>query len=281
MKTNRILTGLLSVALLLFGNIVSASEIRLTDLVRQREMPLSDVVPDLIRNRILFIGEIHDQKRHHDVQLAVIKALHGSGAKVAIGMEMFRKDDQAALDRWVAGESSSADFKAVYYDNWNFSWSLYSDILNYARDEKIPVVGLNVSKDITRQVAKGGFQSLEPQQRKALPMVTCHVDTNYMTFIKKSHGMQGHGQLNLTYFCEAQLVWDKVMAIHALDYLYYRPDMLMIVIAGRGHAWKMRIPAQIRKRITQPQAVMLPRVSDGLISGAEVEADADYHFHSP
>jgi len=281
MKKNRVLTGFILIVIVMFGCIVSASEIRVIDLARQRDTPLSDVLPTLKQNRILFIGEIHDQKMHHDIQLAVIRELHTSGAKVVIGMEMFRKDDQAALDQWVAGNLSPKAFQAVYYDNWNFPWSLYRDILNYARDEKIPVVGLNVSKGITRQVAKGGFQSLDSKQREALPMVTCHVDKNYMDFIKESYGMKGHGQLNFTYFCEAQLVWDKTMAIHALDYLYSRPNVLMVVIAGRGHARKMGIPAQVRKRSTLPQAVMLPRFSEGLITEAEGKEDADYLFHSP
>lgn len=281
MKRKRSFISLIPAAAVLFGCIAYASETRLKDIANDREMSLYDALPELKNNRILFIGEIHDQPGHHQAQLEVVRSLHESGAQIAIGMEMFRKDSQEALDRWVGGEMSPEDFRRVYDDNWNYPWSLYGSILDYARDEKIPVVGLNVSKGITRQVARGGFQSLNAKQKEALPMVTCHVDEKYMNFIKESYGLHGHGQLNFTYFCEAQLVWDKAMAVHALDYLYSHPDAMMVVVAGKGHAQKMGIPAQVRKRSALPYAVMLPQLPEGLVSGAADEKDTDYLFISP
>lgn len=281
MKRKLSFISLILAAAILFGCIAYASETRITDIANDRDLSLSDALPELKNNRILFIGEIHDQQAHHQVQLDVVRALHESGAQIVIGMEMFRKDSQEALDRWVGGEMSPEDFQRVYDDNWNYPWPLYGGILNYARDEKIPVVGLNVSKGITRQVARGGFQSLDAKQKEALPMVTCHVDEKYMNFIKESYGLHGHGQLNFTYFCEAQLVWDKAMAVHALDYLYSHPDAMMVVVAGKGHAQKMGIPAQVRKRSALPYAVMLPQLPEGLISGAADEKDTDYFFISP
>lgn len=281
MKRKLSFISLILAAAVLFGCIVSASETRITDIANDRELSLSDALPELKNNRILFIGETHDQQEHHQVQLDVVRALHESGAPVVIGMEMFRKDSQEALDRWLGKEMSPEDFQLVYDDNWNYPWPLYGGILDYAREEKIPVVGLNVSKGITRQVARGGFQSLDAKQKEALPMVTCHVDEKYMNFIKESYGLHGHGQLNFTYFCEAQLVWDKAMAVHALDYLYSHPDALMVVVAGKGHAQKMGIPAQVRKRSALPYAVMLPQLPEGLVSGAADEKDADYLFQSP
>ena len=281
MKKNLLHVGFLAAAAALTGCLVSVSEPRITDIAKGRDTTLSAILPELKSNRILFIGEIHDQKEHHQVQLAVIRALHESGTRVAIGMEMFRKESQKALDQWVEGETPPQDFQSVFHDNWNLPWPLYSDILNYARKERIPVVGLNVSRGLTRQVARGGFQSLDAKQKETLPQVTCHVDENYMNFIKASYGMPGHGGLDFTYFCEAQLLWDKSMAIHILDYLYRHPDIMMVVVAGKGHAQKMGIPAQVRKRSALPQAVMLPGLPTGLVSGALDGKDADYLFTSP
>ena len=150
MTSRASITGLALAAALLCGSIVSASEIRLIDIETGRETALSGLLPELRRNRILLVGEVHDRQAHHDAQLEIIRALHESGARVAVGMEMFRKDSQADLDRWVSGELSPASFRPVYEDNWNFPWPLYGGILEYARKERIPVVGLNVSKEIGR-----------------------------------------------------------------------------------------------------------------------------------
>jgi uncharacterized iron-regulated protein len=189
---------------------------------------------------------------------------------------MFRAESQSALDKWTNGKMKERDFRKVYYDNWTSSWSLYSMIFAYARERRIPMVGLNVPRDITRQVAMGGFQSLSKKDKKRLPQVTCRVDREYMAFIKKAYGAHAHGQLNFTYFCEAQLVWDKVMAINALEYLKVNPKLSMVLLAGTGHAWKRGIPDQIRQRSQLPYAVIFPRVPGYVEPGVVSEKDADY-----
>ena len=118
--------------------------------------------------RLVLVGEHHTTESHHRDQLRIIRFLKESDVALSIGMEMFRKDQQEALDRWVAGDISEAEFRPIYLDNWNFPWELYRDIFVYARDNKIPMVGLNVSRGITRQVASQGFASLSDQQRGEL-----------------------------------------------------------------------------------------------------------------
>lgn len=250
----------------------------LYDIALERETPLSASIGNLSGNRMILVGEMHDDEFHHRAQLAVIRALHEAGASVAIGMEMFRTDSQEMLDRWVDGDVDPKSFIRAYYDNWDFPWPLYRDILEYARKEKIPVVGLNVSRDITRQVAMNGFQSLTEQQKGLLPEVTCKVDDRYMGFIKEAHGMHGHGNINFLHFCEAQLVWDKAMAIHALAYLAENSDRIMVVIAGKGHARKLGIPAQAREVSTLPHAVVLPYVEGVVEPGRVGLEDADFIF---
>ncbi len=97
-----------------------------------------------------------------------------------------------------------------------------------------------------------------------------------MDYIKKAFGGHGHGKLNFAYFCEAQLVWDTVMAINALDYLNNNPNALMVLLPGTGHAQKNAIPRQIRKRSEVAHAVILPEVK-GIIDPETVDrSDADY-----
>ena len=55
--------------------------------------------------------------------------------------------------------------------------------------------------------------------------------------------------MNFTNFCEAQLVWDKAMAVHALGYVKKNPDRIMVLLAGTGHAWKKGIPERIKEQL--------------------------------
>lgn len=254
---------------------------RFFDLNQGQEISATQVLSRLKEKRIILVGEHHTTRSHHQAQLQVIQLLHAAGVQVAIGLEMFRSDNQKFLNRWVSGDIDKTAFLKIYYDNWNYDWSLYGMIFEYARDEKIPLVGLNVPRDITRQVARDGFKSLSDEQRAILSHITCRVDKEYMDYIRKAFGAHAHGNLNFIYFCEAQLVWDTAMAVSALDYLTANPNAVMVILAGTGHVRKQAIPAQIRQRSDLPYAVMLPQVP-GIIDRTTVSSeDADYILLGP
>jgi uncharacterized iron-regulated protein len=253
-----------------------ASNPRIYDINQGLETVMADVVPVLKQNRIVIVGEHHSNINHHKAQADIIRTLNESGVQVAVGLEMFRSDSQQALDRWVAGDIGEEDFQRVFYDNWGYSWEDYRVIFDYAKKEKVPLIGLNVPRGITRQVSRRGFQSLNKAQKGKLSNIACRVDKEYMDYIKKAFGGHGHGNLNFTYFCEAQLVWDTVMAINALDYLNKNPKALIVLLTGTGHARKNAIPRQIRKRSEVAHAVILPEVK-GIIDPETVDqSDADY-----
>jgi uncharacterized iron-regulated protein len=249
---------------------------RIYDLQNNKEMLMSEVISDLKKNRIILVGEHHTNQNHHYAQLNVIQLLNEAGVQVAIGLEMFRNDSQQALDRWVDGSMVKAEFKEIYYDNWTYPWSAYQMIFEYARKEKIPMIGLNVPRDITRQVSRRGFNSLSEEQKGKLADVSCRVDREYMDYIKKAFGSHSHGNLNFTYFCEAQLVWDSAMAIHTLEYLKKNPDAVVVLLAGAGHVQKGAVPRQISLRSATPHAVILPKI-EGIVDLQTVGIqDADY-----
>ena len=249
---------------------------RIYDLQNNKELLMSNALSDLKKNRIIIVGEHHSNQSHHFAQLNVIQSLKEAGVKVAVGLEMFRSDSQQALDRWVAGEIGEQQFQEIFYDNWGYSWENYRVIFDYAKAEKIPLVGLNVSRDITRQVSLQGFQSLNQEQKRKLSNISCRVDKQYMDYIKKAFGGHAHGKLNFTYFCEAQLVWDTVMAINALEYLDKNPNALMVLLTGTGHAHKDAIPRQIRIRSQVAHAVILPEVKGFIDSKTVDKSEADY-----
>lgn len=251
---------------------------RLLHISSQKTPTLSEAARELKMHEIVLVGEHHTSADHHRQQLSVIRALDQVGVPVAIGMEMFRSDAQHQLDRWSAGKISERDFRSTYLDNWNYDWNLYAPILRYAQDRSLPVVGLNVSREITTQVARRGFQSLTKDQRGKLDDVTCRVDQTYMAFIKRAYGAHAHGNLDFTFFCEAQLVWDNIMAINALDYIKEHPGTVMVIITGNGHAWKGGIPTQLKNRGHFAHTVILPEIKGITEPGIVDDQDTDYIF---
>jgi uncharacterized iron-regulated protein len=249
---------------------------RLYDLNQKKELLMSQAVADLKENRIVLVGEHHGNRQSHMAQLAVIRALKEAGLRVAVGLEMFRNESQPALDQWISGEIDAERFEKIYYDNWNFPWQAYRKIFEYARNQQIPMIGLNVPREITRQVSRNGFKSLSPQQKGKLSEVSCIVDQEYMNYIRKAFGSHAHGQLNFIYFCEAQMVWDTAMAVYTLDYLKKNPDSIVVILSGAGHAQKGAVPRQIRLRSDLPYAVILPEIPGSIDVATISNADADY-----
>jgi uncharacterized iron-regulated protein len=249
---------------------------QLLDLASGKKSFLMESAEKLNSNRLIIVGELHSNEEHHRMQLAVIKALHDAGVRVGIGLEMFRRDSQEDLDRWISGDISPAEFHKRYYDNWNYPWPAYGIIFEYARENKIPMVGLNVSREITQQVARKGFDSLSEEQRGKLEDVVCVVDETYMAFIRKAFGDHSHGKLDFIHFCEAQLVWDNIMAIHAIDYLKSNPERVMVLLTGIGHALKLGIPAQIIRRSDLPHVVMLPETPGYITPERMTPEDTDF-----
>lgn len=237
---------------------------------------LADIAPELLKSRVVLVGELHATAAHHRAQLRVIQALHEAGARVAVGLEMFRRDSQKELDRWVSGEMSPQEFQAVFADNWGFPWDSYRMVFEYARRHKIPLIGLNVSREITRQVARGGFQSISEEQRGQLADVTCSVDEDYMRYIRSAYGAHAHGSMNFTFFCEAQMVWDVAMAVHALSHIQAHPEAVVVVLTGVGHARKGAIPRQIGQRSPVATTVFLPEVPGSFTPETVDRQDADY-----
>lgn len=245
------------------------------DVAEGEFVSFEDMVRDLRNVPLVFMGELHDHVGHHKAQLQVIRTLHESGVPVAIGLEMFRANNQESLDRWIAGEIGPSQFMEIFNQNWGM-WQEYKEIFLYAREEGIPMVGLNIPRDITSQVARSGFSSLSPEQVRQLPGVACDVDQNYEDFIRRSLGGHVHGKINFRNFCEAQMVWDTVMAHNILKYVRSHPDRTMIVLAGSGHAWKYGIPFQIALRVDIPYRVLLPAIPGRLEPNEVTTKEADY-----
>lgn len=248
---------------------------RLWDIKNKKELSLQEVIPDLKRARLVFMGEHHDSLKHHKAQLQLIQALKGTGTPIAIGVEMFHTDSQSQLDRWTNNQLPEPEFRKIYDENWEL-WPLYRDIFIYARDTRIPIVGLNVPRQVSQQVAKNGFESLTPEQKSRLPVVECKVSRDYRDFVERAYGAHGHSAIGFNNFCEAQLLWDSAMAVRAIDYLKKNPRTIMIVLTGSGHAWKQGIPEQVAKRSDLEYRVILPEEPGMIDEGGITTKEADY-----
>lgn len=226
-----------------------------------RAVKLSDIIAKVSDKRIVYMGEQHDKFEHHLAQLETIKGLFTGNSMIAIGMEMFQRPFQKSLDDYVEGRIDEREFlkSSEYFKRWGMDYNLYKDILRFARDEKIPVVALNIRREIVDKVSKGGIDSLTEDERKELPDGMDMTDGIYRERIKEVfENHEGAGERNFENFYQSQVLWDEAMAQSIDGYLKKNPERRMVVIAGGGHlAFGSGIPKRVFRRNGLDHAIIL------------------------
>lgn len=217
-----------------------------------RSLKLKEIIDKVSEKKIIYVGEEHDKYEHHLTQLEVAKGLFARNRKITIGMEMFQKPFQKVLDNYINGEIEEREFlkSSEYFKRWIFDYNLYKDILRFAREEKIPVIALNIRKEITEKVSKKGIDSLTEEEKKDLPDSMDMTDEEYRRWLEevfeKHEGFEGR---DFAKFYQAQILWDETMAQSIDEYLKRDPDRQMVVIAGGGHlAFGSGIPKRAFRR---------------------------------
>jgi len=250
-----------------------------------RAKDFGEIVEDLLSKRVVYVGEIHNRYEDHKLQLRMIRELYQRDSNLAIGMEMFPRSSQEALDRFIAGEIDEAQFlkDSRYYDVWNFDYRFYREILNFARSRNIPVIGLNIDKKYVSKVYKeGGVSALGVEELEELPIdrdldVPGYRERISSVFAGHSSQKSQKTLKEFAGFFQAQAIWDETMAETIANYINDHPQQRMVVVAGRGHVDKeTAIPPRVKRRTGASQAVLISA------NGAELyPSELDYLVFVP
>jgi uncharacterized iron-regulated protein len=232
----------------------------------RKVVSFSQMVADTEGADVILIAEEHTNKKHHEIQLDVIRSLWAKKIPLAIGLEMFQTDNQKYLDDWTEGRITEECFKAVNSRNWSYDWSLYRDIFIFARDNRIPLIALNIPKEIVFKVRQQGFASLTPEERKNLPSgVNCDLNKPQTELLKRSfeevskHEAKGK---TFTSFCEAQAVRNNGMAMSIANDQKRHPDRKLVALAGIWHAVKHGVPERLADIGILEYKVLLPEIAE-------------------
>ena len=247
---------------------------------------LDALLDALADKRVVYVGESHDRYEDHLNQLNIIRGLHQRGRSIAIGMEFFQHPFQPVLDAFVAGDLGEVEFlkQSEYFERWRFDYRLYRPILRFAREHGIPVIALNVPKEITEQVGDGGIASLSEADAALIPADIDRDDARYRERIEAVFALHPKGDdANFEHFLEVQLLWDEGMAARAAEYLQAHPDKTLVVLAGTGLVeYGQGIPKRVARRIDVPAATIIsggmrpfdPAMADFILYPKRVELPA-------
>ncbi|MBA4740381.1 MAG: ChaN family lipoprotein [Burkholderiales bacterium] len=192
----------------------------------------STVFEEINNVDFVLLGEQHDQAQHHRWQTQMLSALLSHRDQIAIGLEMLPKSSQSTLDAWVNGQLSVKDFLANtgWYETWRFDVELYMPILNFARENRVPLYALNVPREVISKISSSGWDADMTELTKP-----ADASQGYRSLLKEVFQYhEGSDEKQLEFFIQAQLTWDRAFA-EGLKAARDETSRLIVGIIGSGH----------------------------------------------
>lgn len=229
-------------------------------------MDFDKILDTLAGSDVVYIGERHTSMSDHQLQYLVIDSLYRRSADIAIGLEMFPTTSQEVLDLYTLGDDdlSERDFlkQSEYFNVWNFDYRYYKNIIDFAKKHRLPLLALNIDRDIVSSIFKSGSPAeLAEEQKVQLPAERDLSLPGYYQRLEATHDLHlqgGHSRGTLSGFIQAQAVWDEVMAENIADFLLENPQTQIIVLAGAQHTRKdSGIPPRVQRRLNVRQSVLM------------------------
>ncbi len=242
-----------------------SGEIR--DLHSGQTLTAQELLARLAKPSRLIVGEQHDNRDHHQLQLWLLQALGERRPQGSLLLEMLTPDQQARVDHVRHASPLPADLPNALAWQSGWDWNLYGPIVGFALTQPYPLLAANLDTLEVRTVyAKpptlSGSRSNAPMVKETL-----------LAQISDSHcGLLSTSQMPAMLAVQQQR--DRRMAERLLA--APTPSLLF---AGAYHARKdVGVPIHMRD-LGEPEAPTVLMLAE---QGAEVTpAMADYVWYTP
>ncbi len=191
----------------------------------------------------VFLGESHTDDTTHRFQLAVYAGLLKSRQnKVVLALEMFERDVQPALGRYLDGESDEETFLAVARPWANYR-EAYRPLVERAKQAGTPVIAANFPRSLTRRLAMEGPKALESLSAEEKQWVPREFFPNTSAYWKRTdNATRGHqgfampGTPDDERLYSTQTLWDNAMGEACADALDNHPGYSVLHVNGSFHS---------------------------------------------
>ena len=179
----------------------------------------SDFISALDNFDVVLFGEFHDNTLIHKIQETVIYDLINKGNLVSLSFEMFERDVQFVLNRFLNDEINEEEFLETSRP-WNNYIEDYKPLIDLAKKHNLPALAANIPRSIANLVSKHGLlvlDSLNYSDKKYLPKDLYHpFDDNYYEKFYETMSIMSHSMPlkkdKIHNFYLAQCLKDDTMA---------------------------------------------------------------------
>jgi len=167
------------------------------------------------------------------------------------------------MDRWSRGELSERDFlkESQWYTKWGMDYDYYKAILDYIRERHIPLLALNASSKLVKEVRRHGLNSLSEPQQDQLPDMDLS-DPHHRILVGafyKAHPPTSAKSFETFY--QVYVLWDETMAETIADYLTTeegRNKKVVVLVGGNHVRYGFGIPRRAFRRLPAAYSIVLP-----------------------
>lgn len=182
----------------------------------------SDAVAKMASADVVLMGEVHSHELGNAVQQEMFEDILTANPSAVLSMEFYERDEQVALDDYLAGITDREAFeKAADRNPGNNPWA-HARMIDASKEAGRPVIAANAPRRYVRLARSEGYErlgQLNENQRALVEIPTSVPDGAYRDrFVDAMGGMASHGgEEMINGFLRSQTVWDATMAQSIVD----------------------------------------------------------------
>ena len=227
---------------------VFCQQYKIIDSKKSKEIDLTEMVEKLGDYDVIFFGEYHDNKILHSLEIELLKMFYFNNKNLIISLEMFERDVQSVLDKYLINEISEADFLTDSRP-WSNYETDYKPLIEFAKENKLTVVAANIPRRYASMISKQGINALDSlsvEEKKFIAKKHIVFEDEYKErFIQTMKNNMAHRSkmpkgmmMNFDQIYAAQCIKDDTMAESILKYQRFPPRSKVIHYNGDFHSRK-------------------------------------------
>ncbi|MDP8268572.1 MAG: ChaN family lipoprotein [Candidatus Tenebribacter davisii] len=224
---------------------VFCQEYKIIDSKLNKTIKLREMAEKLGSYDVIFFGEYHDNKILHSLEIELLKLFYSNNKNLVISMEMFERDVQMMIDKYLNEDISEEEFLAESRP-WPNYQSDYKPLLEFAKKNKLNVIAANIPRRYASMISKQGMNaldSLSQEEKKFIAKKHKVFNDEYKErFTQTMKNNMAHRkmpmskQMNLDLIYAAQCIKDDTMAESILKYQRIPPRRKVIHYNGDFHS---------------------------------------------
>jgi uncharacterized iron-regulated protein len=225
----------------------------------------------------VFFGEQHDDPETHFLEFALLEGMGRQRSQIVLSLEMFERDVQAELDRYLSGAVSESTFLATARP-WPRYATDYRAMVQLARARGWKVIASNIPRPMASAISRRGMPALDSltsleRTRAAAAMVCPTTDSYFKRFAEAMGGHSAGGgppsagdsaaaRAMTVRFYEAQCAKDETMAESiARELMTARGQAVVLHVNGAFHSdFGLGTAERVRRRMPDIRSLTITAV---------------------